>query len=75
MDIQSDVEVGSVFAKDFRIQRRLRSGGMGSVFVVEQISTVNEALLAEILGHTRYADGQSSVQWLCEQYLFDDGAA
>ena len=49
----------------------------GSTFAgfVEQISTVNEALLAEILGHTRYADGQSSVQWLCEQYLFDDGAA
>lgn len=45
MDIQTDVEVGSVFAKDFRILRRLRSGGMGSVFIVEQVSTAKQRAL------------------------------
>jgi serine/threonine protein kinase/formylglycine-generating enzyme required for sulfatase activity len=37
--------IGSVFARDFRVMRRLRSGGMGSVFVVEQISTGKERAL------------------------------
>ncbi len=37
--------IGSVFARDFRVIRRLRSGGMGSVFVVEQISTGKERAL------------------------------
>jgi serine/threonine-protein kinase len=45
VDIQTDVEVGSVFAKDFRILRRLRSGGMGSVFIVEQVSTAKQRAL------------------------------
>ncbi len=30
---------GSIFAGDFRIERALSSGGMGSVFAVEQLST------------------------------------
>ena len=38
---------------------------------VDAICTVNEVLLHEILGHTRYHDGKSSVQWLCKQYLYD----
>lgn len=29
---------------------------------VDSISTINEALLDEILGHTRYSDGKSSIQ-------------
>jgi serine/threonine protein kinase/formylglycine-generating enzyme required for sulfatase activity len=37
--------IGSVFARDFRVTRRLRSGGMGSVFVVEQLSTGKERAL------------------------------
>ena len=45
MEQQSDVDVGSVFAKDFRILRRLRSGGMGSVFIVEQLSTAKQRAL------------------------------
>lgn len=38
---------------------------------VDGLCTVNEALLFEILGHTRYADGKSSIQWLVREYLYD----
>jgi serine/threonine protein kinase len=33
------LEAGSIFARDFRVVRPLRSGGMGTVFLVEQLST------------------------------------
>jgi len=33
--------VGSIFARDFRVVRPLGQGGMGSVYVVEQLSTGN----------------------------------
>ena len=45
--------------------------GAGFAVFVDTLCTVNDALLSEILGHTRYADGHSSVQWLCRQYLCD----
>jgi eukaryotic-like serine/threonine-protein kinase len=35
----ADLVVGAVFGREFRIVRPLRSGGMGSVYVVEQLST------------------------------------
>jgi len=38
-------EPGYVFGKDFRVVRPLRSGGMGSVFVVEQLSTGKQRAL------------------------------
>ncbi len=41
----SELEVGSLFAKDFRIVRPLREGGMGTVYVVQQISTGKERAL------------------------------
>lgn len=34
-----ELSPGQVFAEDFRIQRRLSAGGMGAVYVVEQLST------------------------------------
>ncbi len=36
---------GSIFAKDFRVQKPLREGGMGAVYVVEQISTGKQRAL------------------------------
>lgn len=39
---------------------------------LEAKSTVDEALLTEILSHTRYCDGKTSVQWLCREYAFDE---
>lgn len=37
---------GAVFASDYRVLRPLSSGGMGSVFVVEQVSTGAQPALA-----------------------------
>ncbi|MBI2896989.1 MAG: protein kinase [Deltaproteobacteria bacterium] len=39
MDGASLLATGSVFARDFRVVRRLAEGGMGAVYVVDQIST------------------------------------
>jgi tRNA A-37 threonylcarbamoyl transferase component Bud32 len=36
---QLNVQLGSVFAGDFRIDRALSQGGMGAVYVAEQLST------------------------------------
>ncbi|MBS2014550.1 MAG: hypothetical protein JST00_16810 [Deltaproteobacteria bacterium] len=33
------LEAGSLFAGDFRVRRPLRAGGMGAVYVVDQVST------------------------------------
>ena len=35
----SALQPGAIFGRDFRIVRPLRAGGMGSVYVVEQLST------------------------------------
>ncbi len=39
------LEPGMVFGKDFRIVRALRAGGMGAVYVVEQLSTGKQRAL------------------------------
>lgn len=41
----SYLQPGTIFANDFRIVRHLSAGGMGSVFVVEQLSTGKERAL------------------------------
>src|SRR5580704_9061611 len=33
------VSVGNVFARDYRVERPLSEGGMGALYVVEQLST------------------------------------
>jgi hypothetical protein len=38
------------------------------------ISTVTDGLLSEILSHTRYYDGKTDTQWLCQSYLYDSEA-
>ncbi|PZV02871.1 MAG: hypothetical protein DCF32_14600 [Leptolyngbya sp.] len=40
---------------------------------IKTLCTVNDALLQEIRGHTRYSNGKTAVQWLCQQYLYDEG--
>lgn len=42
---------------------------------VERLATVDDALLADIRAHTRYADGATSTQWLCREYLHGADAA
>ena len=49
----SFLQPGTVFAKDFRIVGHLSSGGMGSVFVVEQLSTGKERALKVM--HTEFS--------------------
>lgn len=39
------LQSGALFAKDFRVARKLSEGGMGAVYVVEQISTGRERAL------------------------------
>jgi hypothetical protein len=38
---------------------------------IAEISTVNEGLIQEISGHTRYFDGKTDMQWLVERYESD----
>jgi hypothetical protein len=40
---------GTVFARDFRVVRPLADGGMGAIYVVEQLSTGNERALKLML--------------------------
>ncbi len=56
-DDMSFLQPGSIFAKDFRIIRHLSSGGMGSVFVVEQLSTGKERALKVM--HTEFSTDES----------------
>jgi formylglycine-generating enzyme required for sulfatase activity/tRNA A-37 threonylcarbamoyl transferase component Bud32 len=37
--VSNPLQPGAVFGRDFRIVRELRAGGMGAVYVVEQLST------------------------------------
>ncbi len=39
MDVTVEMHPGRVFAGDYRVERLLASGGMGSVYVAEQLST------------------------------------
>ena len=39
------LSAGAVFAKDFRVVRALREGGMGAVYVVDQLSTGKQRAL------------------------------
>jgi len=39
------LQSGAVFSKDFRVVRKLSEGGMGAVYIVEQISTGRERAL------------------------------
>ncbi len=43
------LEPGSIFASDYRIVRPLDAGGMGSIFVAEQLSTGNQRALKLML--------------------------
>ncbi len=57
MAIGGRLEVGTVFAHDFRVQRLLAEGGMGTVYVAEQVSTGKlralKVLHAEIVSDLR----------------------
>ncbi|MGZ3453919.1 MAG: SUMF1/EgtB/PvdO family nonheme iron enzyme [Polyangiales bacterium] len=45
MSAPSELRPGTVFGRDFRIVRALRAGGMGAVYVVEQLSTGKQRAL------------------------------
>jgi len=41
---------------------------------LEYLSVVDEGLIQDILTHTRYSDGESDIQWLVNEYHFDEPA-
>src|ERR1700694_2004668 len=41
----SDLQPGAVFGRDFRIVRALRQGGMGAVYIADQLSTGKQRAL------------------------------
>ena len=43
--MDSELQPGTVFGRDFRVVRALRAGGMGAVYVVDQISTGKQRAL------------------------------
>lgn len=46
-----------------------RGGDLGEF--LKRISTVDEAFVTELSGHTRYSDGETDTQWLAKEYLYD----
>lgn len=50
MQAGQGLPTGSIFAGDYRIIRPLSAGGMGAVYVAEQISTARERALKIMLG-------------------------
>ncbi len=49
IDMTQQLSPGTVFAKDYRIVRALAEGGMGAVYVAEQLSTGKERALKVLL--------------------------
>ena len=45
MSASGPLQVGTIFARDFRINRALREGGMGAVYVADQLSTGKQRAL------------------------------
>lgn len=62
--------IGKVFLFDHDGFEFVEKGADLGAFI-ERVSTVNDALLQEIPGHTRYSDGETETQWLAKEYLYD----
>jgi serine/threonine protein kinase len=58
----SRLEPGSVFADDFRVVRRIARGGMGTVYLVEQLSTGRKRALKIMFAQT-VDDGASRARF------------
>ncbi|MFK7991191.1 MAG: hypothetical protein AB8I08_34555 [Sandaracinaceae bacterium] len=56
---------GDVFASDFRIVRELGRGGMGSVYVVDQLSTGKQRAL-KLMNPNLVEDGKSRQRFVLE---------
>lgn len=41
---------------------------------LQRLTSVNNSLLEEIGGHTRYSDGKSDLQWMPTNYTFSEGS-
>ena len=63
-------DIGKVFEFEHDGFEFIEAGTSFSDFLNGK-SVVTDELLQEILGHTRYSDGVSDTQWLCESYQFD----
>jgi hypothetical protein len=67
----SGAERGKVFEFEHDGFEFIESGSDLADFLSRK-STVTHELLQEILTHTRYSDGESDTQWLCESYQYDE---
>jgi serine/threonine protein kinase len=45
MSVFAVLEPGTVFGRDFKVVRALRAGGMGAVYIVDQLSTGKQRAL------------------------------
>ncbi len=63
-------DAGSVFEFEHDGFEFLRQGRSVEEFIAH-LCTVNDALLRDIRGHTRYFDGKTDTQWLAERYEYD----
>jgi hypothetical protein len=67
----SGTEAGKVFLFDHDGFEFTEEGHDLAAFI-GKITTVNDALINEILSHTRYRDGKTDTQWLANSYAFDE---
>jgi hypothetical protein len=65
-------EKGKVFEFEHDGFEFVEAGSDFAAFV-DKLCAVDEGLLQDIRCHTRYSDGKTPAQWMCEQYFYDAG--
>jgi tRNA A-37 threonylcarbamoyl transferase component Bud32 len=65
MSDPAELKPGALFARDFRIVRHLAEGGMGAVYVAEQLSTGKQRAL-KVMHHDVAGDARSRERFVAE---------
>ncbi len=64
-DVPLSLQIGQVLARDYRVMRGLAAGGMGSVYLVEQLSTGKQRALKVM--HPQFARDEESRQRFAQE--------